>query len=73
MLVTDLRNLCQPGGTVILRIRRRKNPRGNPRLCGRSGPVGVIICVRPDADYEVAKFDAAAVLRFLDRKQRSET
>ena len=72
MLISNLRQLCQSGGKVHLRLPLRKNPKGNPHLCGRHGPVGVTICVRPGGNYELVAFDAAAVLKFLDRTERSD-
>lgn len=68
MNVDDLKSACQSvidsgGEAVVLVI-----PRG-VRLCGRRGPIGELLCTHPDG-YNVVRFKAAAVLRFLERETK---
>ncbi|MBB5361353.1 hypothetical protein [Deinococcus humi] len=56
---------------VYLTLKRDRMPTGNPRLAGRSGPCAEEVCMvrdAPEGGYQiVCIFDAAAVLKFLDR------
>ena len=69
MLPTDLRKMCEPGGQISLKLPGTR-PGFGRRLCGRRGPIGHIICGR--TDYQIVRFDADAVLRFLDQHERSD-
>jgi hypothetical protein len=65
----EMREQCGNGfGSVSLRIPRMPTGEGI-RLTPHSGPVGYVMCCRDG--YTVARFSAAAILRWLDRQERS--
>jgi len=66
MKVEEIREACGDGvGCVTFRIPRLPSGKGI-RLTPRSGPVGYVMCCGDD--YTVARFNARAVLQWLDRQ-----
>lgn len=71
MEVDDLRQLCaetigRGGGAVMLVLPGPPGQGFTRRLCGKRGPRGEIINVNKAGD-SVCRFNAAAVLKFLDQ------
>jgi len=69
MIIQELIDMCGDGtGQVTLVINRK--PTGNGiRLTRWSGPIGYILCVNRDGNT-VARFDAGAILRWVDRQKK---
>ena len=69
MTLADLIQNCRAEKTVTLTLRRQ--PTGEKiRLCGRKGPLGKVICCQVgEGGHTVARFDSAAVLKFLKAEQ----
>lgn len=70
MEVADLKQICMEtvergGGQVMLVLPGGPGRGYSRRLCGNRGPRGEIINVNKSGDC-VCRFDAAAVIRFLD-------
>ena len=71
MELSILRQICtdtvaRGGGAVVL-VLPGLSACGNRRLCGTRGPRGELINVNQSGD-SVCRFDASAVLRFLDNQ-----
>lgn len=76
MEIAELRQACteiasRGGGAVMLVLPGPPGRGFGRRLCGNRGPRGEIINVNKAGD-SVCRFDAAAVLRFLDRQEQGE-
>ena len=70
MTPQELRKACGDGiGQVSLVVPRNPPASGRIRLFGKSGPVGEVLCVNATG-RTVARFDAASVLRWLDRQEK---
>ena len=62
----QLRRMCAGGDTVDLIVPYAPTRDGSVRLAHRQGPRGEVICV--NRLRAVARFESAAVLRWLDQK-----
>ena len=68
MTPDELRNLCQDGDYVLLRLPAPNGSGYTRRLAGGRGPRGEII--NGTAKGQTVRFQSKAVLRFLDRMER---
>lgn len=67
MTTAELRTMCEQADCVNLRLPPSNGNGYTRRLCDRRGPRGIIIC--GTAEWQVVRFESAAVLRFLDREE----
>lgn len=71
MNLDELKQLCGDGvGQVSLRIPRQSSNGYTIRLTPRSGPIGAVVC--GSDDYVIARFDAKALLRWIEKQKSPE-